>query len=105
VPGRKRAARSKKARLQTPAAAVRAAGRPEVSAEQRGRAADGTPFFGPRGRGRDPQMPEACVHCGTEVGLPYHPDDWVMRVDRQAPGGVVAVCPECAASAPPRRSR
>lgn len=60
-------------------------------------------FFGPRGRGRDPRLPEACARCGREVGLPYHPDDWVMRLDPQAPGGVAALCPECAASSPRKR--
>lgn len=58
----------------------------------------GAHFFGPRGRGRDPRLPEACARCGREVGLPYHPDEWVMRLDPAAPGGVVALCPECAAA-------
>lgn len=58
----------------------------------------GTWFFGPRGRGRDARMPEACSRCGKEVGLPYHPDDWVMRLDAGAPGGVIALCPDCHAA-------
>jgi hypothetical protein len=43
-------------------------------------------------------MPEACCRCGKEVGLPYDPDDWVMRLDAGAPGGVIALCPECDAA-------
>jgi hypothetical protein len=43
-------------------------------------------------------MPEACSRCGKEVGLPYHPDDWVMRLDAGAPGGVIALCPGCDAA-------
>jgi hypothetical protein len=62
------------------------------------RSEGGSPFFGPRGRGRDPRLPEACARCGREVGLPYHPDDWVNRLDPKTPGGVIALCPECAAS-------
>lgn len=70
-------------------------GKPRDLEEERGR------FFGPRGRGRDARMPEACARCGREVGLPYHPDDWAMRLDPQAPGGVIALCPDCLKSERP----
>ncbi len=45
--------------------------------------------------GRDSRLPGACSNCGREAAPAYSPDDWAMRIDPAAPGGVVAICPEC----------